>query len=68
MSENKEYNGVRFYRGDIDYVDDVVVAIPAQEIIDAYLEQFELGYAVSAFTLCEDGTMLLHAQRGERDV
>jgi hypothetical protein len=67
MNENKEYNGVRFYREDIPFADDVVVAIPAKEIVDAYLEQFELGHTVSAFTLCEDGTMLLHVQRGERD-
>lgn len=66
MSETvEEYNGVKFIRTDIEECDDFTIVIPAEEIVKAYMDQFEIGNVVTSLLLCEDGSMLLKAKRME---
>ena len=63
MEDSKLYNGVTFYREGVDLYEDVIIPIEAETIIKAYHEQFERGMLVTQVTFCEDGTLLLHAQK-----
>lgn len=64
MSEAVEkYNGVKFVRTDIEEGEDFTIVLPAEDIVEAYTDQFEIGNIVTSITLCEDGSILMKAKR-----
>ena len=65
---NEEYNGVVFKREDVEDGQDLVIALPANDIVDAYSSHFELGYVGTSLVLCADGTMLINLRKMEEEV